>query len=512
MIIAKKSRRHALRLILIILCLSIFVGCSQTEGDAFLALGEMMESAETDQMRCEIIYGGDASATLVDAARKLAQEVEEQTGMDTVTHSGAVDYISGCFYIVLGRVDDGVTYYWYHGMKADDYVCRAYENIVALGGVSEDATLAAIERFEDDVLPTAENGYFADDGVVFRHVGEYGIDKILLNGYELGDYTILSDTQALDTVCRFRERIAQASGDYPVIVTGKPSSENMNIVISVDVEYITSTVSFRTENKNVYIETDSIYGLAAGLDELYARFMENTTDNVASLDIKEEFLYEYSDARLSVSCFALDNAAIDNGDAKTTAEAMVNSDADVVIVDVTDDMIWGVTEPYIVDTKIYEVTQITMGDELVASVLYKPHTVRLEDTSTESINGLLTLELGVHHIGGEKDYTLLGFFGHDATYAHTFGNTMIEKMEQTDGYTVAVFAIDENILGALSTNADGYNSNINAVTKTQNLTYRMGAFTSDTLECFEKYVAGDKSSCFAVAAVDVRLKYFAEKL
>lgn len=513
MIIAEKSRRRALRLILIILCISIFVGCSQIEGDAFLALGEMMETERTQQIRCEVIYREDASATLVDAARDLAQAVEEQTEMDTLVHSGEVNYLSGCFYIVIGKVNDGVTQYWYHGMKSDDYVCRAYENIVALGGVSESATLEAIERFEGEVLPTAESGYFADDGVVFRHAGEYDIDKVLLNGYELGDYTFsVNDTQAIEAVRCFRDKIAQSSGDYPDIVTDKPTSDNMYITVDIDSSHELFKISFRTENGNIHIATDSVYGLAVGLDELYAKIMNSVADNVASFNVKEEFICEYSDARLRVSSFLVDNAAIDDGGIvidtekiKKVSDAIIASGADIVILD--DGISWEYLAANIIDAKVYEIAQIKEGDELVSVVLYKSKFVRIENASTENKDGLLTLELEVYHIISEKNYNLLGFFSRGVTNANTLEDRIESKMEQTDGNTVAVYAVDKNISDALNINADGYNSNINTLAETQNLTYRIGAFTSDTLECYEKDVAKDTSEYFWAASVSVRLKY-----
>lgn len=177
----------SLALVIVLLTASLLCGCSFEKHSAFDAVGEMLSNAkEQEVMKCEVVYPKGSSADVVMAARELASLLEEQTEMSVTSHRYEDKYDSERLYVVIGRVSDDVTEYWYDGMGENDYVCRVYKNTVTVGGVTDSATLEAIQRFIDEILPAAEYGYIAEEGILFEHYEDVSdTDTDSPNGYGL---------------------------------------------------------------------------------------------------------------------------------------------------------------------------------------------------------------------------------------------------------------------------------------------------------------------------------------
>lgn len=75
------------RYLLLILCLVLLTGCSANLNDGFDVAADMLEDSKKKNISCEIVYADGASAELVEEAKLLAAEIEEQTEMDTLTRS-----------------------------------------------------------------------------------------------------------------------------------------------------------------------------------------------------------------------------------------------------------------------------------------------------------------------------------------------------------------------------------------------------------------------------------------
>lgn len=425
-----------MKLLPLVLCLVMLAGCSVGTDGGFELAADMLDSENGKSVSCEIVYAENASPELVEEAKRLAAEVDGQTGMETLVRCEISRYEQGVLYIVLGRTDDKYTEYWFDGMRSDDYFCRISDNIMALGGVFDGATLAAIETFKSDVLPTAEYGWLGDSGILFSHVGEYELDGVFLNGYAWGDYTLLvSDTALLHAAEDIRARIAQSSGEYPRIRVAQNGSEEREIIISVDETFDIPTVEIRAEGADIYVQSDSVYGIYEGLGRLYVLMLEAARENTVRFDISGKLEFKYSDGRINVACVYSDkNTFIGEEKMIELAKEIVDRKIDIAVINLnSDDLIFVKQEI----SKSYELEYV--NDEKTACVIYRKDTVIISDIGSSALGDGCVAEFQVKTVIGEKNY---GFI---AAYEGVDVVALSEKISSADGDTVVAIAASARI-------------------------------------------------------------------
>ena len=499
MIIAEKRRGIVPRLILIFICLSIFVGCSKNTDEAFSAFGEMAEITDVQpKFRCEVIYPVGGSTNMVETARALAQKIKEQTGMDTVAVAGGTGYASESFYVILGRVEDGYTEYWYDGMKKDDYICRVYGNKVALGGVSEEATLRAIEEFESEILPTAENGYFADDGIAFEHKEEYELKEARLNGSLLGDYTlVLTRPEYKNAAENFRRLVSDKSGDYPNIKIGEPQHGKREIVIVCD-ENI-SNASIRAYGDDVYLTADGVYGISAGLDKMYKDMFAEPKDGIACLDVSGELIYTYSYGAVRIACVVGVGGERDSQNAGEIVQNIEELSLDVALMCVDGSDLWTIIESNITGSG-YDASELLNASRTLCAV-YNKRTVELMNAEITDTAGNYKVELDIRIRLDGKCYKMVTLLLKNAEGV----SKAIQSLGEPD---TVFFVVDSDNVSGIDLNAGGYNTEMNESVSMGDRDRRFGLMVTDKMEDTQKDIDVGQDSDYVFMWADIRLKNY----
>ena len=502
MITVKKSRGYALRLIIIAICLSILVGCSAKEDDALTSLGEMSDNQnDAKTFRCEVIYPTNSSSKLVTAARELADKIEHQTGMDTVAYGeGQYRTSSDCISIVLGKTGKDFTGYTYADMKRDDYICRVKGSTVALGGLSETATLAAMQRFEEDVLPSASGGYIAADGIAFEYHADYELDGVLLNGYGFGDYTfVVESSEALETVTEFRDAISDKSGDYPKIVTKAPTNANKCIFIIMNETEYTYSALVRSAGGDIYVECGSRYALSVGLDGIYSDIMDNCQNGIAYLYVNQPKVYSYPASPFGVACLAVEQGSNYYDLAPSVADSIKKMHFDVATVAFDSYYHWSCVKAYL--GNIYTSEMISLDGERVAVVLSTSNNVEVTGCNKLASKGVNILEVGVRHRDDNKTYSVLCLWPDDDVAQASWTEKIAPIINGAGKNTVVAVARNAKLAGLELPTDCGYKK----IFESGNLTHRTVLYTRDAVECYDNEAVNVNGIEGIVACV--RLKY-----
>ena len=144
-----------------------------------------------------VIIPKDCSPDVTARATALAEAIEQKTGIETILKydNVEVDKGQGIIEILVGKTSRLYSSELTRALRIDDYICKYERGSVVIGALSDEATLAAIDRFEADVLPGASRSYFMSESTKIEYFGEYEFDSVRLNGYDIREYNICYNSE-----------------------------------------------------------------------------------------------------------------------------------------------------------------------------------------------------------------------------------------------------------------------------------------------------------------------------
>ncbi|MBE6546538.1 MAG: hypothetical protein E7668_03745 [Ruminococcaceae bacterium] len=265
-------------------------GCGAQEADfpfeALLPVTDTESEAASEAIPEEkgyyrIIVSADASAELLAAARAFAAKVEDATDRhvyvvydaDLLPSEKAVD-------ILLGDVGHGVAQMLLKDLKDGEYLCRMQEGVIVLGGRTDAATVAAIERFCTEWLP------YASSELLMRPDGGFLYDlpeekAILLNGYPLSEYRVILPDDAPAALHRLsealRDRLAQTDGSLLSIVSlSEYNGSGRGIFLEVTADPSQSGVAHLIpREKGILLCAPDLLGVSVAVRTLCEAFSES---------------------------------------------------------------------------------------------------------------------------------------------------------------------------------------------------------------------------------------------
>jgi len=167
-----------------------------------------------------LIIPANAGSALISRARTLAVAISERTGIPCSVYFDDEDYLvrENARLLLVGNVRHALSQAHLHDLRRDDYLCVSEGGTLVLGGKSDTATVAAIDRFSKSLLPyvNAEILINADQHFLIR--AEYALTEVTLNGFSLGDYRLVYPKNGSlfekSLAYRLREKIADRCGFY----------------------------------------------------------------------------------------------------------------------------------------------------------------------------------------------------------------------------------------------------------------------------------------------------------
>ena len=230
-------------LVAFILLALIITSCSANNGEEFpfVMVGSDTE-AETGaySLKYKVVVSASASGEILDNARDLAVQIGNATGAETtLVNDSAVGVIYENTHLVcVGYVDIRTVRERLSPLRTLDYICRTYGNVTVIGGRSDAATLTAVGRFINEILPVSDTQRLIPDGGGFEFIGEYSVDSLCVDGTDIRDYCLVVehsyDSAAVDIAYSLSEKIAESFGFCLDIHMGSRPDDEKYIYVLTD--------------------------------------------------------------------------------------------------------------------------------------------------------------------------------------------------------------------------------------------------------------------------------------
>ena len=477
-------------------------GCIADEGLLFEFVAEYDGPEQDTVLECDVVYPQGSSADIVMAARELASLLAEKTGMSVTAHKYGSKYSEKKLYVVIGKVSDDVTEYWYDGMKDGDYICKAYLNTVALGGVTDKATLNAIEKFISEVLPKAEYGHIADDGTLFEYNEISAEDKIMLNGCGLGEYTIIVNDSSLRAPAEnFKEEIFVRTGYDLAVMLRNPYDNSKEIIVTVDDTVGVSKYNIYGYGNCIFVKSDSIYGVSLALDKLLIRLCDDNTAGKTEVNVYEMESYSYSNPEFQTAYYRIsEDIGTSTVELESVSVAIKQSGADLIVLRLDNKYIFNAIKAYLFED--YGIDTLECADGSIVAILNRPNMTSIEKTSVALKDGIDVVYASVNCLG--KKYDVFCLYPQDM---------IDDDCSRIIGECFAS-AVDPAICAVISSSNDGtvidladtdvYRRVVDDVVNSGAEKYRVCAFVTPSLDCHEKIPIAESDGRYVGASVSVR--------
>lgn len=471
------------KLIIASLCLILSVctlaSCAESsENNALLQLEAL---AKNTSEKYVIVVPTSCGEELVNSAKIFSDKISEQTGIgcNVLFDSGENISRNSCFLILLGNTSYSESKNALVGLRCDDYICRAYENMLVLGGISDKATVNAVEKYISEVLPMCEPTSIVADDCDFEYHQNYAISEMVLCGFELDCYTfVCSDDKgsaSYKLVGMLREIIADKSGYYPDIeYSATPTDGRREIIAEKCDRSQLARVYF--DGEDVFISSDTVYGLSVAATELCNRLFNGAEQGKTRVDIPYEITRPYSCAELSVTTAISKYKYNSNNTAKAEAllQKLSAAESAVTAVGPLDRDTWGYVK-FGFHEGFYN-NCVELSDDTILPIFVDTTVFSVENQRSGLHDGLVEINLLLTH---KDSGELINFYFFFAESGGEYTSVVTECFSEPDEMTVAVFMSYGS--SKLNVSGAGISTEYNSSVTVEHRKYHCALFSSSQL-------------------------------
>ena len=353
MITDKRILKKAICLILFFIAFVLILSlssCSLLNTDdynydhVFDGIGDLSTNAVTTALNYkyyDVIVPSGCSAEVYEAADMLCKSIELKSQLKADVY---YDYEltlrdNGHTFIFVGALDNDICRRAYIDFRSGDYRYSFMNGVFVVGGVSDAATILAIERFTDEVVDRSGDVLEMSDPEGFVYRDEYTDSKeVTLNGFALSQYRLVypvGDADGMLLANCLRENIEKQFG-YTLSVASDAEGDSNSRSICIGRTTRADTYGFVcTETQSVILPystglsiiADSLFGLKDGLDEFFE--IISTSDNT-DIEIKDIITSEYNVCTGSVLSLCFLEAELDVGEILSVCDTLRKCDADII--------------------------------------------------------------------------------------------------------------------------------------------------------------------------------------
>ena len=286
-------------LCLCLLCI-LLMSCSQEADYPFdtLIAPEETQADDSAVSRYRVVIAFDCTPELLSAAQAFATRLTETLTVPAeVVYDRQADLPGeNVMEIVLGAADRTGIGTAMGNMRKDDYLCRMIEGRLVIGGIHDTATLTALDRFCQEILPgaTATSLMHPDGG--FSHVGTYPKGQVLLNGFDLSEYCLLlpdSAPMALRALAAsLRDRIGQESG-YWLRIESPSSHDGVRKTVALRLAAGDGLAHVEPEERGIALSANDLFGVSVAVREFYGALLANETDGICDCRVTTPLAVAY---------------------------------------------------------------------------------------------------------------------------------------------------------------------------------------------------------------------------
>lgn len=439
--------------LMLAVCLICFASCASSDGNALELLAALSDdSGGNGSVRYRVVISGMCSGRLSTLAHSLAEGIESVSGAETcvVYDSDETTERLGMTELVLGYTERACSRELLSRLNRDDYVCAFASNgSLVIGGKSDSATVTAVERFIEEILPYSDSEMLLSADGGFEYFYEYERSALSLCGFGVSDYTLVCPegrrSEAALIAELFRERTADICGAYPDIVYGRtPVDGKKEIVFSVDSELREGCAAFEAVREDIVLSACDSYGLSLSASELYALMLDG---DGAELDGKRQL--SYSTRKLSVMSVALDATANYGLDTVLELQEKIKSEMpDVVVLGRIKENLWDMIAPNLPTE--YGVEEILSDGAECINVLYRRELFDVKSNSCDADKNIFRLMFS--ETDGDGELCLAGNTGDENERLY---KNVEDIFLANDCHTVFVLIAPEKAERTLSTVTQG---------------------------------------------------------
>lgn len=300
-------------LTLLLLCSILLCSCqTNTAGLASLhsITGDTWETSPDAYEHDYVIIPTHADHTLVARAKEFTAMLSEQTEIPATLYFDDEEILvrDRTRLILLGNTSHLLSQTHLRGRRLDDYLCVLDEGTLILGGKSDTATIAAIDRFCETLLPYADAEVLMNADQQFVYQAEYDVSDITLNGFALEDYRLVypkDGQRGEEAIARaLRDRIADRCGIYLDILCDDLLHERARVIeIGVCFHSSPPTQSaVYAQGSIVTLSGASEYELCDAAEKFYALlFSEDAVDDESHDNSPPESSEESGDVNVTLT-------------------------------------------------------------------------------------------------------------------------------------------------------------------------------------------------------------------
>ncbi len=260
-----------------------------------------------------IVLPSDCSSEIYSAAERLSDKIAENTETDTKI---VYDYQSGDREkdereILVGNTSRKESADYLKTFKINDFGYAYRNGVILIGGISESATISAIDKFISSVTVYADREILMNQDAEFFHSEEYEVGKVTLCGFELWDYSIVypkGDTEASRAACELRDSIAERAGYYLSVKSDKECVGDERAICigstalnnTADVTCVDTEACILPYSRGISVVFSNPYGMKLALDRLSSGLLTADETGHANFEISAELRLPFSALNLSV--------------------------------------------------------------------------------------------------------------------------------------------------------------------------------------------------------------------
>ncbi len=249
-----------------------------------------------------------SSGNLAERASLLADNINKRTGVEVyLKYDNEITVVAEDeLEILVGYTKRLASSEAMKHLKFEDYICRWERNVILLGGRYEDATIAAIEAFEENVLHGASSASLMGADVKIENIKDYDAESVKLNGYDLYDFTITySDKNSngeYKMAYDLRSCIASKSGYWLSVASDREAEPTLGKVINISSDAsMLYDAACESKNGSVALTGKDCYALSEAVADFAERLLTVDANGDAVFSLDETLIYTCDSEPVGIS-------------------------------------------------------------------------------------------------------------------------------------------------------------------------------------------------------------------
>lgn len=308
--------KRLFRIVCFVLTGVLLTAC-EAEPQTLNPLEQLSSSVETETSvpsSYRLILPYDCSAELSERARAVARNITEQTEVsaEVVYEYEVAGAAEGEIRIWIGWVRTAESLTKMKSLRANDYLCRwSKSGSLVLGGKTDQACMAALDRFCTEILPAANRTTLLHPQGGFSFTADYAVDTVTLNGFDLREYRIVcsenESNAAYALATALRDRIAEKSG-YVLSVISEAENEKSIVFQTERLEDDSrQTAGWRPLENGIALFATDDFGLSVIAKRFCERLLTETSPGNCACSVEQQDVMSYACEPYALASVAIEH-------------------------------------------------------------------------------------------------------------------------------------------------------------------------------------------------------------